>query len=136
MILADANVLIDVLSRDLTWFRWSSSALAEAADRDDVAINPIIYAEISVRFETEAALDELLAASSLVRLPLPYEACFVAGKAFLLYRRRGGARRSPLPDFYIAAHAAVAGLTLLTRDARRYRSYFPAVPLIAPAPDA
>ena len=110
--------------------------VGEAADRDDVAVNPIVDAGSSVRFETEAALDELLAASGLGRLSLPYEACFVAGEAFLLYRRRGGARRSPPPDFTIGAHAAVAGLTLLTRDARRYRSYFAAVPLIAPPPDA
>ena len=110
--------------------------VGEAADRDDVAVNPIVDAEVSVRFETEAALDELLAASGLGRLSLPDEACFVAGKAFLLYRRRGGARRSPPPDFTIGAHAAVAGLTLLTRDARRYRRWLPAVPLIAPPPDA
>lgn len=132
MILVDANVLIDVLGADPVWFGWSSAALAAAADRDEVAINPIIYAEISIGFDSEAALDEVLRATGLVRLPLPYEAAFVAGKAHLLYRRRGGARTSPLPDFYIGAHAAVAGLTLLTRDARRYRTYFPAVRLIAP----
>lgn len=134
MILVDANVLIDVLGQDSAWFAWSAAALAAAADREDVAINPIVYAEISTGFDTEAALEAVLADSGLIRLSLPYEAAFIAAKAFQLYHRRGGSRRSPLPDFYIGAHAAVEGLTLLTRDAQRYRSYFPAVSLMAPEP--
>lgn len=132
MILVDSNVLIDVLGDDPIWGAWSAAALEAAADRDEIAINPIVYAEISIGFATEAVLDELLADTGLVRLPLPYPAAFVAGKAFLLYRRRGGTRRSPLPDFYMGAHAAVAGLTLLTRDVARYRTYFPAVHVLAP----
>ena len=111
---------------------WSEAALGDAADRDEVAINPIIYAEIAAGFATIAALDRHLGAETFRRLPLPYEAGFVAGRAFVEYRRRGGARTSPLPDFYIGAHAAVSGLILLTRDARRYAGYFPKVRLISP----
>lgn len=132
MILVDSNVIIDVLSGDPSWSAWSETALADAADRDDIAINPIIYAEVSSGFATMRDLDRHLDRGAFRRLPLPYEAGFVAGKAFVEYRRRGGARASPLPDFYIGAHAAVTGMKLLTRDARRYSSYFPRVALIAP----
>ena len=132
MILVDSNVIIDVLGDHPVWTPWSINALAEAADRDDVAINPIIYAEVSVTFSSEAALEARLEPARLRRLPLPYASAFVAGKAFLEYRRRGGERRSPLPDFYIGAHAAVSGLALLTRDPRRYRGYFPSLVVIAP----
>lgn len=111
--------------------RWKA-ALSDAADRDDVAINPIIFAEIASGFATMSELDRHLGAGAFRRLPLPYEAGFVAGRAFVEYRRRGGLRTSPLPDFYIGAHAAVSGLTLLTRDARRYAGYFPTVRLISP----
>ncbi len=107
--------------------------MREGADRDEVAINPIIYAEIASGFATMAELDRHLGADAFRRLTLPYEAGFVAGRAFVEYRRRGGVRTSPLPDFYIGAHAAVAGLTLLTRDVRRYAGYFPKVRLISPA---
>jgi predicted nucleic acid-binding protein len=133
MILVDSSVIIDIFTRDADWSAWSEAALADAADRDEIAINPIIYAEISVGFPTIAALEAALGDAEFRKLALPYEAGFIAGKAFIEYRRRGGARASPLPDFYIGAHAAVAGLALLTRDARRYRGYFPAVKLIAPA---
>ena len=132
MILVDSNVIIDVLTGDPTWGDWSEAALAEAADRDEVAINPIIYAEIASVFATMNDLDHHMGVDAFRRLPLPYEAGFVAGRAFVEYRRRGGARTSPLPDFYIGAHAAVAGLSLLTRDARRYAVYFPKVRLICP----
>ncbi len=132
MILVDSSVIIDVLSRDLNWSGWSEAALADAADNDEIAINPINYAEISVGFPTIAALEEELREAAFRKLPLPYEAGFIAGKAFLEYRRRGGARTSPLPDFYIGAHAAIAGLVLLTRDPRRYRGYFPGVQLVTP----
>lgn len=98
----------------------------------EIAINPIIYAELASGFTTIADLDDRIGADTFRRLPLPYEAGFVAGRAFVEYRRRGGLRTSPLPDFYIGAHAAVAGLELLTRDPRRYTSYFPKVPLITP----
>lgn len=104
----------------------------DAADRDEIAINPIIYAEIASGFATMAQLDHQLGTNSFRRLALPYEAGFVAGRAFVEYRRRGGVRTSPPPDFYIGAHAAVAGLPLLTRDARRYTGYFPKVLLISP----
>jgi predicted nucleic acid-binding protein len=132
MILVDSNVIIDLLTEDPTWRPWSEAALRDAADRDEVAINPIIYAEIASGFATMSDLDRHLGADAFRRLPLPYEAGFVAGRAFVEYRRRGGVRASPLPDFYIGAHAAVSGLSLLTRDARRYTGYFPKVRLISP----
>jgi predicted nucleic acid-binding protein len=132
MILVDSNVIIDVLTKDPAWQAWSEAALGDAADRDDVAINPIIYAEIASGFATMSDLDRHLGPDAFRRLALPYEAGFVAGRAFVEYRRRGGLRTSPLPDFYIGAHAAVSGLSLLTRDARRYAGYFPMVRLISP----
>ena len=132
MILVDSNILIDVMSEDPVWAERSGQALADAADSAELAINPIIYAEISIGFPNEAALESVLGSSGLRRLDLPYQAAFVAGKAFLEYRRRGGVRSSPLPDFYIGAHAAVAGLSLLTRDLSRYRTYFPKVELLTP----
>ena len=133
MILVDSNVIIDILGEDAQWRAWSETALRDAADRDDVGINPIIYAEIASGFATIDELDRHLGADAFRRLPLPYEAGFVAGRAFVEYRRRGGLRTSPLPDFYIGAHAAVSGLMLLTRDARRYTGYFPKLRLISPA---
>ena len=132
MILVDSNVIIDVLSQDPAWSSWSEAALMDAADRGEIAINPIIYAEVASGFATMHDLDERLGLGEFRRLALPYEAGFIAGRAFVAYRRRGGARTSPLPDFYIGAHAAIAGLKLLTRDARRYAGYFPSVALIAP----
>ncbi len=132
MILVDSNIIIDVLSQDSAWRSWSESALAGAADHDEIAINPIIYAEIASGFASIEDLDAQLGNAEFRRLPLPYEAGFIAGRAFVEYRRRGGRRASPLPDFYIGAHAAVAGLRLLTRDVRRYASYFPGVKMISP----
>jgi predicted nucleic acid-binding protein len=105
-------------------------------DSGRVVINPLVYAEVSVGYETVEELEELLPGSDYEREPLPYVAGFAAGKAFLRYRRLGGDKRSPLPDFYIGAHAAVAGYRLLTRDARRYRTYFPTVHIITPSSDA
>ena len=130
--LVDSNVLLDVLTEDKRWAGWSEAALAEALDGGRVVINPIVYAEISTGFDRVEDLDESVPASQFTREPLPYSAGFVAGKAFLAYRRRGGARRSPLPDFYIGAHAAVADYVLLTRDARRYLSYFPRLQVVHP----
>jgi predicted nucleic acid-binding protein len=130
--LVDTNVLFDFLSEDDEWFDWSSAMLAEAAERGRVVINPIVYAEVSVRYERIEDLNEALPSQFFVHAPLPWEAAFVAAKAFVSYRRRGGARRSPWPDFFIGAHAAVAGMMLLTRDPRRYRAYFPKLKLIAP----
>lgn len=130
--LVDSNVLLDVLTDDPTWAPWSSEALERAFDQGPVMINPIVYAEVSVGFDRIEDLEEALPATAFVREALPFPAGFVAGKAFATYRRRGGSRSAPLPDFYIGAHASVAGHRLLTRDARRYRTYFPRLVLIAP----
>jgi hypothetical protein len=132
VILVDSHVIIDVLSEDPLWVDWSEAALIDAADHDEIAVNPIIYAEIAAGFAIMADLDQHLNAHAFRRLELPYAAGFVAGRAFVEYRRRGGVRTSPLPDFYIGAHAAVEGLKLLTRDAKRYIGYFPKVVLIVP----
>lgn len=132
--LVDSNVILDLVTNDPTWFDWSSEALARAADESIVAINPIIYAEVSVSFRAIEQLEELLPASDFRRLDLPYEAAFLAAKAFLAYRRRGGQKGAPLPDFFIGAHAAISQMRLLTRDPRRYRTYFPTVELLAPSP--
>jgi predicted nucleic acid-binding protein len=131
-VLVDSNVILDVFSEDPTWFGWSSDALAGLAERSVLVINPIIYSEVSVQFERVEELEEALPVDRFQREALPWEAAFLAGKCYLLYRRRGGERRSTLPDFYIGAHAAVRGMTLLTRDAARYRTYFPGLELIAP----
>jgi predicted nucleic acid-binding protein len=131
-VLVDSNVLLDVLTEDPRWLPWSGEALARAADEALLVINPIIYAEVSIRFERIEDLEEALAPQLFERRPLPWEAAFLAGKCFLKYRRRGGQKGSPLPDFYIGAHAAIAGMRLLTRDAGRYRTYFPGLRLIAP----
>ena len=131
-VLVDSNVLLDVATEDPRWGGWSSNALAEAADVSTLAIDPIIYAEVSIRYETIEELELVLPPEVFRREPLPYEAGFLAGKVFVAYRRRGGRRSAPLPDFYIGAHAAVEGFRLLTRDASRYRTYFPTVELIAP----
>jgi predicted nucleic acid-binding protein len=130
--LVDSNVLFDYLSADEEWNDWSGDMLSEAAHRGAVVINPLIYAELGIRYSRIEDLDEALPAEYFVRAPLPWEAAFLAGKCYERYRRRGGARRSPLPDFYIGAHAAVTGMTLLTRDARRYRAYFPKLRIVAP----
>ena|SRR6266498_1920215 len=130
--LVDSNVILDLATDDAKWSAWSEEALSRAADESTLAINPIIYAEVSTGYQTIEELEDLLAPADFRRLDLPYEAAFLAGKAFLSYRRRGGSRTAPLPDFYIGAHAAIAGLRLLTRDPRRYRTYFPTVEIIAP----
>lgn len=132
MILVDSNVLLDLFTEDSEWFNWSARILAEAADSARVAINPVVYGEVSVRFSSMEELDDLLAGVGVHRDPIPYEAAFLAAKVFREYRRRGGVRRSPLPDFYIGAHAAVSGYRLLTRDAGQYRTYFPGLSIIAP----
>jgi len=130
--LVDSNVILDVLTEDAKWGDWSAAMLAQAARTGPLAINPIIYAEVSVRFNRIEDLDEALPESYYRRLPLPFEAAFLTGQCFLKYRKRGGARLTPMPDFYIGAHAAIAGLTLLTRDAKRYRAYFPTLRITAP----
>ena len=130
--LVDSNVLLDVLTQDDEWLDWSAAALARAANDAALVINPIVYAEVAARFERIEDLEAALPQAYYERRPLPWEAAFLAGRCFVKYRRRGGARRSPMPDFYIGAHAAIEGLTLLTRDPRRYRTYFPALRLLAP----
>jgi predicted nucleic acid-binding protein len=130
--LVDSSVLLDVLTDDPTWADWAEGALAAARDAGELAINPIIYAEVSAGFDTVEDLDDALPVTDFVREPLPYQAGFVASRAFVAYRKRGGERRSPLPDFYIGAHAAVNRYRLLTRDAARYRTYFPTVLLVTP----
>jgi predicted nucleic acid-binding protein len=130
--LVDSNVILDVLTQDDHWLDWSSDRLADAARTGTLVINPVIYAEVAVGFERIEDLDDALPAHYYRRQALPFEAAYLAGQCFLAYRRRGGDRRSPLPDFYIGAHAALAGLTLLTRDARRYRTYFPKLRIVAP----
>jgi len=125
-------VLLDVFTDDPAYAGWSSEALVHAFDQGPVVINPVVYAEVSVGFHRIEDLDDALPKSAFVREPLPFPAGFLAGKAFLAYRRSGGTKPAPLPDFYIGAHAAVAGYRLLTRDARRYRSYFPRLELLTP----
>lgn len=131
-VLVDSNVLLDVLSDDPHWYAWSAAQLDACSAKGELAINPIIYAEVSVGFERIEDLDAALTPDIFLRLPLPWAAGFLAGKAFLSYRRSKGARKSPLPDFYIGAHAAIEGMTLLTRDAKRYRTYYPKVRLVCP----
>jgi predicted nucleic acid-binding protein len=130
--LVDSNVLLDIATEDPKWSSWSENALIDAADEGALAINPIIYAEVAVGFTTIEDLDDAIPPETFTRMPLPFEAGFLAGKAFLNYRRRGGAKLTPLPDFYIGAHAAIAGYRLLTRDAARYRTYYPSLDIIAP----
>ena len=131
-VLVDSNVLLDIATEDPKWGEWSARALAECAERTALIVNPIVYAEVSIGFRTIEALDAALPADFLEREALPWEAGFLAGKCFVQYRRRGGLRATPLPDFYIGAHAAIEGLALLTRDGARYRSYFPTVEILGP----
>jgi hypothetical protein len=131
-VLVDSNVLLDIATNDPDWGNWSAHALAEAVEHTRLIINPIIYAEVSIGYTTIEALDAALPATLYQREPLPWDAAFLAGKCFLQYRRRGGSRTSPLPDFYIGAHAAIGQLALLTRDVARYRSYFPTIEILAP----
>jgi predicted nucleic acid-binding protein len=131
--LVDSSVILDILTEDTRWFDWSSEALAEQAEQSVLVINPLIYAEVSVRFKRIEDLDEALPPSMFRRDALPWQSGFLAGKAFVDYRRQGGSRRSPLPDFYIGAHAAIERMTLLTRDAARFQSYFPSLRVVNPA---
>jgi predicted nucleic acid-binding protein len=130
--LVDSNVLLDVATGDPEWAAWSEAALAKAANSGSLVINPLVYAEVSVGFPTIEDLDDALPPDLYARTALPYAAGFLASKAFLAYRRRGGTKSTPLPDIFIGAHAAISRYRLLTRDARQYRTYFPTVELIAP----
>lgn len=131
--LVDSNVLLDILTDDPTWRGWSGDALARAAEGGPVFINPVIYSEVSVRFTTIEAVEDALPHRDYRREPIPRPAAFLAGKVFVDYRRNRGTKETALPDFFIGAHAAVAGFDLLTRDVGRYRTYFPTVSLIAPS---
>ena len=131
-VLVDSNVLLDVLTGDPRWSYWSTEALHAAVETDRAVINPVIYAEVSTYYSRIEALEAAIPRSLFDREHIPYEAAFLAGKIHLMYRRAGGIKRSPLPDFFIGAHAAVAGYRLLTRDAARYRSYFPTLDVLSP----
>lgn len=131
-VLVDSNVILDVATADPHWLDWSAENLGRLAERHILVINPLIYAEVSIGFDRIEDLEDILPTSQFRRDDLPYEAAFLAGKSFLEYRRGGGVRSAPLPDFYIGAHAAVAGFDLLTRDRGRFRTYFPMLEIIAP----
>lgn len=133
--LVDTDVLVDVLENDPEWADWSVAQLRAQAQIHRLVINPVIYSELSLAFSTLEALDEALAALQIPVIDIPKPALFLAGKAFVKYRRQGGTKTNVLADFFIGAHAAVAGLPVLTRDVRRYASYFPTVQLIAPGPN-
>jgi predicted nucleic acid-binding protein len=130
-VLVDTNVIVDTLRPDTEWHSWSVAAVTREA-AGELVINPIIYAELAAAFETHDKLESAVPEQLFVREPLPWSGAFAAGQAYRSYRRRSGARISPLPDFYIGAHAEAAGYRLLTRDAARYRTYFPSVELITP----
>jgi len=132
MILIDSSIVLDIASKDPDWFEWSSTKLEEAAHDHELCINPIIYAEASTKYLSPLDFDTAFPPEELLRKPLPYSAAFLAGKAHAAYRRRGGRRSATLPDFFIGAHALVAGYKIMTRDPRRFRRYFPSVELVTP----
>ncbi len=133
MVLVDTNVLLDIATEDPDWFEWSSAQLSIVINAQEAAINPIIYAELAPLYASERELDlNLVPPGNFRRLLLPFSSGFPAARAFQSYREAGGQRTSPLPDFFIGAHAEAEGFTLLTRDPRRYRTYFPEVKLICP----
>ena len=130
--LVDSNIILDIVTDDAEWGDWSASMLSAAAHEGRLVINPLIYAEVSCGFAAIEDLDDAVPSEYFTREPLPWPAAFLAAKAFVAYRRRGGSRPAPLPDFYIGAHAAIAGHTLLTRDARRYKTYYPKLRILSP----
>ena len=131
-VLVDSNVILDILTEDKHWFDWSSQQLERLADEHILAINPIIYAEVSVRFHRIEDLESVLPSEHFLRLALPWEAAFLAAKAHAKYRKQDGKKASTLPDFFIGAHASVENMLLLTRDVNRYQTYFPKLSLIIP----
>jgi predicted nucleic acid-binding protein len=131
-LLVDSNIILDIFLDDPVWAEWSEAALSEYALHTPLFINQIIYSEISIGFEKIEELETAILSGGFQMLEIPKEALFLAGKAFLNYRKRQGEKRSPLPDFYIGAHAAVSGLELITRDKKRYQTYFPTVSIISP----
>lgn len=130
--LVDSNIILDIVTENPQWYAWSSGSLAKFGDDGGVAINPLIYAESSAKYESIEDFEFAISLMNFQRLSLPWEAAFIAAKCHLKYKKSGGAKTSPLPDFYIGAHAAVSGLQLLTRDAKRYKNYFPKLKIIAP----
>jgi predicted nucleic acid-binding protein len=130
--LVDSDVLLDLFTQDPRWLEWSARQLASALDAGPVLINQVVYGEVSLRFSSIEELDAALSPERFVRANLPWPAAFLAARCFRRYTARGGTRTSTLPDFFIGAHAAVLGTRLLTRDPRRYRTYFPTVELITP----
>ena len=131
-LLVDSNIILDIFLDDPIWAEWSEAALSEYSTHSPLFINPIIYTEISIGFNKIEELESALVKSGVQILEIPKEALFLAGKVFLKYRRQQGIKNSPLPDFFIGAHAAVLDLELITRDTRRYKTYFPKVRIIAP----
>ena len=131
-VLVDSNIILDVVTADLQWGSWSEEHLERLADESVLVINPLIYAEVAVGFERIEDVDRVLPSELFRRESLPFEAAFLAGQCFSLYRQRGGRRTRTLPDFFIGAHAAVRGWRLLTRDPARYRTYFPSLAIVAP----
>jgi hypothetical protein len=132
-ILVDSNIILDIFTEDPIWFEWSSHQLAHYVEQTTLFINPIIYAEISMRFSHIEALEQALPHEYVARAPLPLEAAFLAGKVFMSYKKNGGNKQSTLPDFFIGAHALVDDMRLLTRDVARYQTYFPKLSLITPS---
>jgi hypothetical protein len=132
MVLVDTNVLVDVLERDPQWFEWSIGQMRLLSMTHPLAINAVIYAELASTYTSSAILDEKIATMNLVFENIPRNAAFLAGKAYVLYRRQHGTKSNVLPDFFIGAHAAVLGCPLLTRDRKRYEAYYPSVRLITP----
>ena len=136
MLLVDTNVLVDVLEDDPEWADWSVGQLRAQSKIHRLAINPVIYSELSLTFSTVEALDRTVDDLGLAMIEIPPPALFLAGKAFVRYHRQGGKKHNVLANFFIGAHAAVAGYTVLTRDTQRYTGYFPGVALVRPAPEA
>jgi len=132
MILVDTNILIDIATRDPQWALWSLSQLESAALGGPLLINDVVYAELSVRYDRIEHLESFLSQADVIVVPIPKAALFLAGKVFIKYRKAGGGKTGVMPDFFIGAHAMIAGISLLTRDVARYRTYFPDLDLIAP----
>lgn len=131
-VMVDSCVLLDIFTQDANWYAWSSDQLARAANHGTVVINPVIYAEVSAGFHRIEDLDAFLAPDVFEYRPIPREAAFLAARSFMAYRKRGGVKTAPLPDFFIGAHASVEGLDLITRDTRRFASCYPRLRLICP----
>jgi predicted nucleic acid-binding protein len=132
MVFVDSNIILDMWDHDPVWESWSTSHFLRLSLVEEVAINPIVFGELAARFENRRNLDQTLESLRVLHIGIPREAAFLAGKAFVEYRKRGGTKTGVLPDFFIGAHAMVMNASLLTRDVARYKTYFPAVRLITP----